>query len=944
MLLFQLDFVKERAFALAKNTIERDFGYRVDAKEFHFRGPFHCRLKGCTVKNRFETIADIDEFEVWLLASSLFHTQLDITLKGIVGCVHFKGDLHYDMESEKISSSIDGRVEEFFNDPLFFNVLVKGDVHCPTVAISAHQAKLQMAHLSIENMTLTLESFPLSKQMETEMSLTGVIDDLPFTIVGTLQLEQGSLLKVDNLSLKMEQFTSSGTLFYNLTDRHLDANLNLATDDITESIPNTELLFKGHLFAKCNVTADLSDTFSFLDTKIHLNVHSNQCSIGQAIINDLSFEYDQTPSWSCANLKIPRLILQGNDLGPLEFSLDLFDDYPSPFHIKVGEFTAAGTINSSLQLYLEEAKGHVFGKTVALQSGAHFQYADEKLHLQMAELLFGTSRFTLSGYLSPEQINVHLDPLTLSLADISDEFDGSIFGHFDLFGTLDKIEGRGSLQVSQFTPKGYPAEKLFPAKGEIDLEIKGRTLVGHAHLEGAGNEGIDLEMRLPLTLSLQEVSIPADQPLEVQANVNGEISPFLHFLLTDTTSATGHGELKLNIGGTINHPQFFGTLKIEMGRYESLDMGCIISQVEGEMVLDGNCLTLHHLVGYDAQGGTIRGEGKMLLDHEKRYPFEILLQPQKALLLKLDYAEAKATGNVLLKGDIDQAILEGELAVSDTLITLPDETPALLNTIEVEYINQPENERPPTCYQQTSDAWPVALNLQIQIQSPARVVSTNFKSTWRGLLELKGTTDAPLIYGQGKIVQGSFTFNGKELASNEGMIYFAGEPSRKTTLYIVAREEIDNLKIEVVVKGPIRSPELAFHSNPPKTTREILSYLLFNRGLGNISPLEGDELTQNIIKLNENQDSGPNLFDKLRQSIGIDRLELTSQQGGDPDDVSLKVGKYLSKQFLLSVKKSMSDKPNQAAIEADLTSNFKAEAEVGDDAQGRMILKWERDY
>jgi translocation and assembly module TamB len=152
---------------------------------------------------------------------------------------------------------------------------------------------------------------------------------------------------------------------------------------------------------------------------------------------------------------------------------------------------------------------------------------------------------------------------------------------------------------------------------------------------------------------------------------------------------------------------------------------------------------------------------------------------------------------------------------------------------------------------------------------------------------------------------------------------------------------VGDVEINVIVKGLLKEPEIAFRSNPPKSSREILSLVLFNKGTGDINIEESQELSRNLIKLSDQVASGPNLLERFRSSLGIDRIDITAT---DSDEMSLRVGKYLTNRLFLSLKKSMDDQPNQASLEADLTNNFKAQAEVGDDAEARLLLKWEKDY
>lgn len=53
------------------------------------------------------------------------------------------------------------------------------------------------------------------------------------------------------------------------------------------------------------------------------------------------------------------------------------------------------------------------------------------------------------------------------------------------------------------------------------------------------------------------------------------------------------------------------------------------------------------------------------------------------------------------------------------------------------------------------------------------------------------------------------------------------------------------------------------------------------------------------------------------------------------------MGKYISKNVFVSVNKS---DVNRIAVEAALLPNIKLQAQVGDDSEGQILLKWKHDY
>ena len=167
-----------------------------------------------------------------------------------------------------------------------------------------------------------------------------------------------------------------------------------------------------------------------------------------------------------------------------------------------------------------------------------------------------------------------------------------------------------------------------------------------------------------------------------------------------------------------------------------------------------------------------------------------------------------------------------------------------------------------------------------------------------------------------------------------------GKQSVAEYSYRVASREIDRIQADIIVKGPANKLGISFRSNPPFSQREVLSYILFNRGISDITSNQGDLLSQSFIELNSGEQTQTDFLSRLRSNIGIDRLDLTASDG-ESKDMALQIGKYISEKVFVSMNTSLTDATsNRVAIEAKLPKNLKAQAEVGlTDAQGKILLK-----
>lgn len=127
--------------------------------------------------------------------------------------------------------------------------------------------------------------------------------------------------------------------------------------------------------------------------------------------------------------------------------------------------------------------------------------------------------------------------------------------------------------------------------------------------------------------------------------------------------------------------------------------------------------------------------------------------------------------------------------------------------------------------------------------------------------------------------------------------------------------------------------------------REILSWMLFGRGVSEASPFETSQLNQLALNLpsSSGKSSKPSVLNRL-QKLGIDRINIDSYDDGVQNNVSVNIGKYLAKGLYISLNKGVNSEKNGVSVEADVLRNVKLKGEVSDDAASKMLLMWRHDY
>ena len=79
---------------------------------------------------------------------------------------------------------------------------------------------------------------------------------------------------------------------------------------------------------------------------------------------------------------------------------------------------------------------------------------------------------------------------------------------------------------------------------------------------------------------------------------------------------------------------------------------------------------------------------------------------------------------------MQEALLKGNLSANSLRITVPEEIPALTETIDVIYINQQRSKKSPIFYIKDKPTWPIKLDVELNIPNTAIIKGDDWNSRW----------------------------------------------------------------------------------------------------------------------------------------------------------------------------------------------------------------------
>lgn len=753
-----------------------------------------------------------------------------------------------------------------------------------------------------------------------------------------------------------------------LTVHLSQSNLFIAGYDLENSSAQLHgRIQSGQYFCEAHLTCpygQLTGHSQFTNDVSYLSIEGQALELSQDIHAQqmmLGIELD--------HFRIHKISLRGQELVYGDFSMRDFNaetwnthENEWPFQLtSLGEWNGpwslitAGTSHlneEGTQTVCQQLKCTLHQQAIQFDSPLAVRFKEGLWRFEPFRAHWGQAVLEGHGTYKPEQIlaafrlqNLPLEQVAPLLADEALPIHGWISGEASVIGNPNNPEAHLQLACEKLALSDRSLSIIPPLQGHLTTDLHNGIATLNGWIEGLGKQPVRIQASVPVALQLSPTPmarIETSQAFAAHLDAAGEISPILETFFPGTTHLTGNANLTLNVTGTLEQPSIRGMVDFQQCTFESLSTGCVLKNMQAHLSAKEDELMVTEFRAQDGETGLITGSGSVRLDPTEGIVYAFDFNLRDVVLLRRDFIKGTGSGLVHFNGQGIQSSLSGEISTKAVDITLPQEmSSATTSDLDVIFINQPLGASKKI---RLSTENPTQLNVKIHIPDRLVIRSNDLDSKWGGDLLLSGTTEAPELHGDIKLSQGDFRVNGKPFALSNGKISFAGDIQKETTLSVTASQDIDGGVIEAIFRGSLRSPTLSLRANPPMAQREILSWLLFGRGLSDVNPFESSQLNQLGLSLSSaGKSSKPGVLSRL-QNFGIDRIQVDSYDDGEQNHVSVNVGKYLTRNLYISVNKGITDESGHVRLEADVIRNVKLQAQVADDAAGKMLLMWRRDY
>ncbi|HEY1432785.1 MAG TPA: translocation/assembly module TamB domain-containing protein, partial [Stellaceae bacterium] len=706
--------------------------------------------------------------------------------------------------------------------------------------------------------------------------------------------------------------------------------------------------------------------FSVNGTRLAAGTGSSRLAAGRVAVTARFADILRAPSGSA------RLSLSAASFGASEFATaNLSLDAPRPGRFvfqgdaKGQPLTVALAADGTLEpgrtdLRLTRLAGSVGSDRLFIEQPFTLSKHGSDLAFSGLALDFGTGRITGSGGIRGESVSLTLNAANMPIASAARlggyrRMRGTLNAAATLGGTLRAPQGRISLTAAELAVASARHSRLRNLGLAFDGSWNGRNLDVRGQVTGLKGDQVALTGSVPLLLNAAPlgISVPPDGRLALQLQGAGQIGNLADLLPLGEDRISGHFAADAAVGGTVASPVATGRLKLSDASYVNFASGAVLNNLQADLVGDRDRFAVTSFSASDNANGTLKVQGNVLLRSPSGPTVELSGSLANFRVAARDEAVATATGTVSIAGPLTAPKVTAPLTIDRADITLPDSLPPNVVVLKVVERNGRGGKAQPVATDQ-QPAVPAALDVTIDMPGNIFVRGHGLESEWRGHLTITGTSAAPAIAGSLEQIRGSVDLLGKSFTLTRGRITFDGSSKLDPVLDIVAEASAADITAQVNIGGFASAPTITLSSTPSVPQDEILSRVLFNRGVGQITAGEGLQLAAAAATL---AGGGPGVLDRLRGGLGLDWFRLGSGPSGPASSTlnprasgaatggtALSAGKYIVPGVSVGVSQGLSPPTSKVIVEIELRRHLTVQGEAGQSGGTGIGLNYNYDY
>jgi translocation and assembly module TamB len=862
-----------------------------------------------------------------IVKSELLEANGSLELKGDQVSAQLGGRV---LDLQKLTPQAEGRVG--------FSLEANGPLTAPNFKLDVNSASATLAGKALTALHFTASGKADAAAPQADVTASGSIDGQVInakaqllqgasgTEIPGLLVEVGQNILTGDLKLS-QTFMPSGNLNFDFPDLSLLAAL--AAQDASGSAKGDIEIANDNGVISATVKADVPNLVASGASIDTLTADIAVSDLSKLIING-----DVTAKRIASGTNVLDSIKLTINNENAKTAFDLKSNYDrAPLAVR-GAIDMAG---NPLSIQLDEFSAAPKGISVRLDQPTRIAVVDGAAALKDLTIRTGDGRVTINGKAGAQlDLNIGINSLPASLINSfvpSLDAAGGISGKVGVQGAASNPNVNFDLNwndaaVSQTRSAGLGALGI-NAKGNLSNGILdlNTTATGAGGLNATANGKIGVIGNNSLGLTVKGnipfaalAGITAAQGLVLDGSANADIQ------ITGTTSA----------------PNIQGSVTTDNARLTDIRRNLTVNNVGATVTFTGQSASITRLTGKLAGGGDINGTGSIGFGTPAGMPVDLTVTLNRAVYNDGTLVTTAVSGPITLSGNLaSTSTLKGDLTLDKTAITIPEKLPSSLAEINIQRRNAPaavlrqdeilNRDRGGSGTQSTMN-----LDLRIRSGSSIFVRGRGIDAELSGDLTVRGTAAAPVVSGGFQMRRGRLEILTRRLEFTRGNITFGG--GLVPVLDMSADSNVGSSTVTVAVTGNANDPTFGFSSTPAAPQDEVLAQLIFGQSMSQLSPIQIARLADAAAQLAGGRSTS--LFDSLRSNLGVDDLDISTDEKGD---AKVSAGKYINDRTYLQLEQSGSDGP-KATINLDIGRGVKLRGSAGGDGEGAAGIFYEKEY
>ncbi len=899
---------------------------------------------------------------------SMSEDRLTVEGQMPLAAAHVSANAEIPMTFETITATIKGdlpkldALSELAGRPLngssFLTADITGALADPDVKglIDLRSLKVNELEIGDAKTSFTAKTVASSLNGKIDGAFLAPLLDLQFG--ATYDLADGSNLKVADLKITQQGNLVDGEMVIPLDGKPISGKLDAAISNFM----SVALLSDAELTGYISATAKLENDQG--EQAVKIDLAGQDLSMGEDLPGietvDLKLnaeralthpEFDvKLVAGGISNSNMRLKDAQMNARGTLEqvlydFSAESGMDLP----FKISGDGKVALADSETALSLSSLQGFVARKKIELLRPLNLVQRGDEIRVDPFAIAFGGGQINGDASILNTQANVNLAiksfPLDLlNLISPETPVSGAMNAKATLVVTPDSSEGSLSAELVNVMLTGPNFQNIPALSSQLSATLSGGKLNFDGSVSGLTETSISASGNIPVEVALAPISVTVSEqaPLDVSLDVKSNLDKLWPLLGLDQHLVNGNLFAKGDVSGTVAAPKITGELQLSEGRYEEIELGTIIEQLQLKAsVQEGETIAIS-ASGVDGDVGTISLSGRINLADMGNPDMDISAKLREMAVLRQDALSVITDADMAVTGTLDALSINGKVSTQTVEVDIGGAIAPSVVEIPVTEVNFPDGRGSDVNGDGPASSQNISLSIDIALPRRVFIRGRGLDSEWEGNLRVTGTTAAPLITGELSPVRGQFTFSGKTFELQKGTIQLRGKTDIDPELSLAAKHVGKNVTAIVSIEGTASNPEITFSSPDNLPEDEVLSRVLFGKSAAKLSALEALQLAQAVAEVSGSLGGGGGIMGFARQSLGVDVLSAGVNE--DTGDAEVSVGKYINDSIYVGVAQGTTAGSTAARVEIELTPNLTIESETDQTTNSSVGVFWKWDY